>query len=162
VQDVSVRKAFPDRLIVRIVERKPVAMINSDALWYVDGDGTIFKRLSAYDPKDFPIITGFGRRELASPDDVVARRNLKRTIDLLKVAEAGALGRNLSEIHFDAQEGFTLVTRDSGLQLKLGTVDVRDAMRRIDAAVPKLAGIGPGGGVVDLKTEGRIFIRAGE
>jgi cell division protein FtsQ len=162
VKDVSVRKAFPDTLVVRIVERKPVAMVNSDALWYVDADGVIFKRLSAYDPKNFPIITGFDRRELASAEDVVVRRNLARTIDLLKVAESGALGRNISEIHFDAQEGFTLVTRDNGLQLKLGTIDLKDATRRIDAAIPKLAGIGPGSGVVDLKTEGRIFIRSGE
>ncbi len=162
VKDVSVRKTFPDTLVVRITERKAVAMINSDALWYVDAGGTIFKRLSAYDPKDFPIITGFDRRELASAEDVVVRQNLKRTIDLLKVAETGALGRNISEIHFDAQEGFTLVTRDNGLQLKLGTVDLKDAVRRIDAAIPKLAGLGPGSGVVDLKTEGRIFIRSGE
>lgn len=162
VKDVSVRKTFPDTLVVRIVERKPVAMINSDALWYVDAGGTIFKRLSAYDPKNFPIITGFDRRELASSEDVVVRRNLMRTIDLLTVAEAGALGRNISEVHFDAQEGFTLVTRDNGLQLKLGTVDIKDAIRRIDAAVPKLAGLGPGSGVIDLKTDGRIFIRSGE
>ncbi len=162
VKDVSVRKAFPDTLVVRIAERKAVAMINSDALWYVDAGGTIFKRLSAYDPKNFPIITGFERRELASIEDVVVRQNLKRTIELLKVAESGPLGRNISEIHFDAQEGFTLVTRDNGLQLKLGTVDLKDALRRIDAAIPKLAGLGPGSGVVDLKTEGRIFIRSGE
>ncbi|HEY3488503.1 MAG TPA: FtsQ-type POTRA domain-containing protein [Candidatus Deferrimicrobiaceae bacterium] len=162
VQDVSVRKAFPDTLIVRITERRAVAMINSDTLWYVDAGGTIFKRLSAYDPKNFPIITGFDRRELASTEDVVTRQNLKRTIDLLKVAESGPLGRNISEIHFDAQEGFTLVTRDNGLQLKLGTVDLKDAVRRIDSAIPKLAGIGPGSGVVDLKTDGRIFIRPGE
>jgi cell division septal protein FtsQ len=162
VKDVSVRKAFPDTLVVRISERTAVAMINSDALWYVDAGGTIFKRLSAYDPKNFPIITGFDRRELASAEDVVVRQNLKRTIELLKVAEAGALGRNISEIHFDAQEGYTLVTRDNGLQLKLGTVDLKDAARRIEAAVPKLAGVAPGSGVVDLKTDGRIFIRSGE
>lgn len=162
VQDVSVRKSFPDTLVVRIVERKAVAMINLDALWYVDSNGSIFKRLSAYDPKNFPILTGFSRQELASGEDVVTRRNLRRTIELLQVAESGSLGRNISEIHFDAQEGFTLVTRDQGLQLKLGTVDTKDAIRRIDAAMPKIAGLGSGGGVVDLKTEGRIFIRAGE
>jgi cell division protein FtsQ len=42
VKDVSVRKTFPDTLVVRIVERKAVAMINSDALWYVDAGGNIF------------------------------------------------------------------------------------------------------------------------
>jgi len=39
VRSVSVRKAFPDRLVVRIEERRPVAMVNLDALYYVDAEG---------------------------------------------------------------------------------------------------------------------------
>src|SRR3990170_3422458 len=48
VREVAVRKAFPDKLIVDIEEREPVAMINLDALYYVDEQGSIFKRLTAY------------------------------------------------------------------------------------------------------------------
>ena len=64
VREVSVRKAFPDKLVVRVGERKPVAMINLDSLYYVDERGEIFKRLTAYDPKGFPIVTGFSREDL--------------------------------------------------------------------------------------------------
>jgi cell division protein FtsQ len=161
VREVVVRKAFPDKLVLYIGEREPVAMINLDALYYVDGDGTIFKRLTAYDAKDKPILTGFSRDDLAAKDPVTVR-NLKKTIDLLRYAESGSLNRNISEVHFDAQDGYTLVTRDFGLQLKIGLMDFSEAMRRVEEAMPKLASLGKTKGVVDLKTAGRIFVRSGE
>ena len=161
VRKVVVRKAFPDKLVVRIEEREPVAMVNLDALYYVDEQGSIFKRLTAYDAKNLPILTGFSRDDLASGDPVTIR-NLKRTIDLLRHAEATTLNRNISEVHFDAQDGYTLVTRDFGLQLKIGTMDFGEAMRRVEEAIPKLASLGREKKVVDLKTAGRIFVRPGE
>lgn len=161
VREVAVRKAFPDKLVVRIDEREPVAMINLDALYYVDEQGSIFKRLTAYDAKNFPILTGFSRDDLTAKDPVTIR-NLKRTIDLLRHAEAGSLSRNISEVHYDAQDGYTLVTRDHGLQLKIGTMEFPEAMRRVEEAMPKLASLGKENGVVDLKTAGRIFVRSEE
>lgn len=161
VREASVRKSFPDKLVVQIGEREPVAMINLDALYYVDERGTVFKRLTAYDPKDFPILTGFARGDLAA-NDPVAVRNLRNTIVLLRHAEAGSLSRNISEIHFDPAEGYTLVTRDAGLRLKIGTMEFGEAMQRVEEAMPKLASLGRAKGVVDLKTAGRIFVRPGE
>ena len=161
VRSVSVRKAFPDRLVVRIEERKPAAMINLDTLYYVDEEGTIFKRLTAYDPKNFPIVTGFSRTELTARD-AVTLQNLKKTLELLRSTESGVLRQNVSEVHFDAQEGYTLVTRDTGLQLKIGMMDFREAMKRVEEAMPKLSSVGQARGIVDLKTAGRIFVRPGE
>ena len=161
VREVAVRKAFPDKLVVRIEEREPVAMINLDALYYVDEQGGIFKRLTAYDAKNFPILTGFSRDDLMAKDPVTIR-NLKRTIDLLRHTETGSLSRNISEVHYDAQDGYTLVTRDHGLQFKIGTMAFSEAMQRVEEAMPKLASLGKEKGIVDLKTAGRIFVRSEE
>lgn len=161
VRSVSVRKSFPDRLVVRIQERTPVAMVNLDALHYLDEEGRPFKRLTAYDPKNLAIVTGFSRGDLLRKDPVTIR-DLRKTLDLLRGVEAGALRRNVSEIHFDAQDGYTVVTRDSGLQLKVGTMDVKEAIRRIEAAMPRISGMSRSSGIADLKTEGRVFMRPGE
>ncbi|MBW6503752.1 FtsQ-type POTRA domain-containing protein [bacterium] len=161
VRSVSVRKSFPDRLIVRIQERTPVAMVNLDALHYLDEEGRPFKRLTAYDPKNLAIVTGFSRGELLRKDPVTAR-NLRKTLELLQGVEAGPLRQNVSEVHFDAQDGYTVVTRDAGLQLKVGTMDVKEAIRRIEAAMPRISGMARSSGIADLKTEGRVFMRPGE
>lgn len=161
VRSVSVRKAFPDRLVVRVEERRPVAMVNLDALHYLDEEGRPFRRLTAYDPKNLAIVTGFSRQELLRKDPVTVW-DLRKTLDLLRGVEAGALRQNVSEVHFDAQEGYTVVTRDAGLQLKVGMLDVKEAIRRIEAAMPRISGMARTSGIVDLKTEGRIFVRSGE
>ncbi|HEY6097649.1 MAG TPA: FtsQ-type POTRA domain-containing protein [Candidatus Deferrimicrobium sp.] len=161
VRSVSVRKSFPDRLVVRIQERTPVAMVNLDVLHYLDEEGRPFKRLTAYDPKNLAIVTGFSREELRRKDPVTVR-DLRKTLDLLRGVEAGALRQNVSEIHFDAQDGYTVVTRDAGLQLKVGTMDVKEAIRRIEAAMPRISGMTRSSGIADLKTEGRVFMRPGE
>lgn len=161
VHTVSVRKAFPDRLVVRIEERVPAAMINLDSLWYVDARGEIFKRLSVYDSKEYPIITGFSAADL-SARDAVATANLRKTLELLALAEGGPLRKNVSEAHFDAQDGYTIVTRDTGLRLKIGTMNFREAMMRIEEALPQLSRLGQVQGTVDLKHAGRIFVRPGD
>jgi cell division protein FtsQ len=159
VRAVSVRKVLPDRFVVRIDERRPVAMVNLDALYYVDAEGSPFKRLTAYDPKDYPILTGFSRGDLLARD-AVTLRNFRKTLDLVRLAgESAALRQNLSEVHFDAQDGYTLVIRDSGLQLKVGLTDFPEAMRRIEEALPRLSGLGASAGIVNLKTRDRIFVR---
>ena len=161
VREVAIRKAFPDKLIVRVGERRPVAMVNLDSLHYVDERGTIFKRLTAYDPKGYPIVTGFALEDLNAKDPV-SMQNLRRTIELLQIAQSGALRENISEAHYDAQDGYTITTRDSCLQLKIGTTEFREAMRRIEVALPKLASLGRDRGIVDLKTKDRIYVRPGE
>jgi cell division protein FtsQ len=161
VRSVSVRKSFPDRLVVRIQERTPVAMVNLDVLHYLDEEGRPFKRLTAYDPKNLAIVTGFSRGDLLRKDPVTVR-DLRKTLDLLRSVEAGSLRQNVSEIHFDAQDGYTVVTRDAGLQLKVGTIDVKEAIRRIEAAMPRISGTTRSSGIADLKTEGRVFMRSGE
>jgi len=161
VRSVSVRKSFPDRLVVRIQERTPVAMVNLDVLHYLDEEGRPFKRLTAYDPKNLAIVTGFSREELLRKDPVTVR-DLRKTLDLLRGVEAGALRQNVSEIHFDSQDGYTVVTRDAGMQLKVGTMDVKEAIRRIEAAMPRISGMTRSSGIADLKTEGRVFMRPGE
>ncbi len=158
VREVSVRKVFPDRLVVNVVERKAVAMVNLDALCYVDEDGTVFKRLTAYDPKTLPVLTGFRAQDLKARD-AVALQGFRKGLELLRTAEAGVLKRNVSEVHFDVLEGYTIVTRDAGIQFKLGNIAFPEAMRRIEEVLPTLANLSRV--AVDLKTKGRVFVKTG-
>ncbi len=149
VREVAVRKVFPDRLVVDVVERKAVAMVNLDALCYVDEDGTVFKRLTAYDPKNLPVLTGFKAADLKARD-AVALQGFRKGLELLRMAEAGVLKRNVSEVHFDVLEGYTIVTRDAGVQFKLGNIEFREALRRVEEALPSVANLSQV--AVDLKT----------
>jgi cell division protein FtsQ len=160
VRSVSIRKAWPDTLVVKVDERVPVAMVNFDALYYVDGEGKVFKRLAPCDSKSYPILTGFSRAELAGRDPV-AEENLGKTLSFLRRLEEGTLRRNISELHFEPQEGYTVVTRDSGLQLKVGLIEPAEAFKRIELAMRKIPN-GTGAAVADLTSSGKIFLSSGE
>jgi hypothetical protein len=61
-QDVKVDKRFPDRLIITIIPRKPVAMIgtrvnNAMSFLFVDASGKVFEKGSSPTLPSLPIIT---------------------------------------------------------------------------------------------------------
>jgi hypothetical protein len=72
VKGVVLSKQFPDRLIVQIIERKPVALVQSGSLegqnriFYLEEDGSLFDEKHIRYTRDLPILTGF------SPQDPVA------------------------------------------------------------------------------------------
>ncbi|MEW6427088.1 MAG: FtsQ-type POTRA domain-containing protein [Thermodesulfobacteriota bacterium] len=59
VQTATVDKRWPDGLVIRVQERKPIALVNLDGdLYYLDRGGEAFFRPEAGDDFDFPVISG--------------------------------------------------------------------------------------------------------
>jgi cell division protein FtsQ len=75
VRDARVAKAYPDRILVEIVERQPFAIWqNGQALFLVERDGT---EIAPYDPRhvDLPLVVGKGaNRHAAEAIAAVARQ----------------------------------------------------------------------------------------
>jgi cell division protein FtsQ len=119
VARAEVRRALPDRLVVEVVERKPLALLALGPLYLVDEDGAIFKRLEASDPEGLPIVTGLSRELLSRPDP-----RLTAAVQAVKVLrEAGAFSRfSISEVHLGEEFEVTLVLAPDGARASLGRV----------------------------------------
>jgi len=132
IESASISKKLPDRLEIVVRERVPVAMINLDTLYLIDGSGVIFKKISKDDRFDLPVITGIASiphvaqgedqgEEIQAEDEASsARKNLARALDIIALASKGTrtLGINdISEIHIDDQD-MILYTADKGLPLR--------------------------------------------
>lgn len=59
VDHVSVRREFPHTLSIHVDEFEPVAILEAGADYYINQEGTIFKRLESDDSRAFPKISGF-------------------------------------------------------------------------------------------------------
>jgi cell division septal protein FtsQ len=61
VKGVVIGKQFPNTLSLKVVERKPVALLSESKgrVFYLEEDGTAFEDQSMVYPKDLPILTGF-------------------------------------------------------------------------------------------------------
>lgn len=140
VAEVDAVRRWPDTIVIRLKEHRPVLLLQQDGLYYVDAEGEVFKRARG-SCLDYPVLTGLGEGEIAR-NPAIARRVLRESLDLLSEVEAsGEVSQaDLSEIHFDAQDGFTLVLR-SGAELALGFSDARERLGRL--ALMRARGLDP-------------------
>ncbi|MFN2369054.1 MAG: cell division protein FtsQ/DivIB, partial [Desulfurivibrionaceae bacterium] len=59
VEWAEVARKWPDRLLISIRERKPVAIVNlDDGLYYIDKSGELFAALTGEADLDYPVISG--------------------------------------------------------------------------------------------------------
>ncbi len=130
VAEASLRRVFPDSVVLQVRERVATALLLLDGLYLVDEKGEVFRRASAPD-LDLPVLTGVAP-DLALREPVVARRVVQEALSwLADAASQGVDAAKISELRFDVQSGYTLVLRNGG-ELMLGFQD-RSSLSRLGA-----------------------------
>lgn len=150
IEEVALAKAYPGRLIVSVQEQEPVALIKLDGLYLVNRHGLLFKKVTANDPRNLPVITG-----LSPP----AKHRLLPLLALITrfQGEASLQKLGLSEIHWE-EKGVSLFTLKPVIRVLLGK-DQWD--RRLEKLVQILPEVGEGKAPlsIDLTYEKRIFVK---
>jgi cell division protein FtsQ len=160
VFSARVQRLFPRSVVIQVEERSPMAVINLDYLYYVDGRGEIFKVLEAQDSLDYPVLTGLEREDLlARPEE--SRRQLQGMmglIDELAGRRIFALSE-VSEIHLDQGGEIVLYTCNGGIPVHMGTGDYRGKLDRLERIFndlkPRLRGLK----YIDLNVMDRIIVK---
>lgn len=160
VKQARVQRIFPRQVVIKIVERQPVAIVNLGYLYYLDGQGEIFKVLDASDKLDFPMITGF-EYEKAQEHNAEYALRLTQIVNLLSNLK-GRKSFNLkqvSEIHQESDGGLSLFTLEGSVKIKLGQIGYKskiDRLERIYAELqPKLNILD----YIDLNVEDKVIVR---
>jgi cell division protein FtsQ len=132
VEQVSLRKVFPDRLVIEIEERRPVAILQLDELYYLDSKGVIFSPLGERDGYNFPLITGLTKSAIEK-DPQGAKDLLRKALELMKVIEqeGAPLLDRISEIHMDRHLGIHFFTQAEGIKVRMGWDQFGEKMRRL-------------------------------
>jgi len=156
----EVERAFPDEIIIRVVEREPRAIADLGYLYYVDAAGEIFKQLDGSDRLDFPVISGISRENMVDhPEDVQLR--LRRALRLLQILRNRPHFNleDVSEIHIDPQEGLTLFTLVGGVPIRIGTEGYESKLRRLERVYedlePRLSALK----YIDLNVVDRVIVK---
>ena len=127
------QRSFPNQVVIRVVEREARAIIDLGFLYYVDKAGEVFKMLDAGDQLDYPVITGIDRQYLLdNPDQTQGCLNLALLLmDELSNRTLFNLD-DISEIHYDQQEGLILHTRIGGVPVHMGKLDFDAKLDRLE------------------------------
>ncbi len=144
VRTADVRREFPDRIVVRVREYRPVAIVAvgdpAPALYYVAANGRIFAPVGDTDGRDLPYITGLGRADLDGREGF-GPQSVRRALGLLRLAtrESTALG-TVSEINVDRTAGLTLLPIRPAVPIELGLGDYATKLERLARVLPLWVG----------------------
>jgi len=160
VENVRIRRSFPDTLSIAVTEREPLAVVNMSYFYYLDNKGTVFKVLNQGDKLDYPVVTGFSEEDLNN-DPNGTKEALKTTCELMKILrEKGAfILADVSEIHYDKGYGFTLFTTSGSLPVKIGSGDFDAKIARFARIYRELMAQQPTLRYIDLDYNDKIIIK---
>lgn len=160
IAKAHVQRAFPDQVVIRVVERQARAIIDLDYLYYVDHAGEVFKMLESGDQLDFPVITGITRQYLLDNPDQ-SQDFLELAMRLMNELENRELFNleDVSEINYDQQEGLILHTRIGGVPVHVGTQDFDAKLNRLETVYtdlePRLLALK----YIDLNVTDRVIVK---
>jgi cell division protein FtsQ len=160
IAKAEVERAFPDVVIIRVVEREPQAIADLGYLYYVDAGGEVFKQLDNSDRLDFPVITGINRDDMLNhPDEV--HDQLHKALSLLQVLRNRQRFNldDVSEIHVDPHQGLTLFTLGGGVPILIGRDDYEYKLQRLERVYedlePRLSALK----YIDLNVVDRVIVK---
>ena len=152
VEDVSVSRIWPDRLLVRIRERKPVAFVLfRSGVLLIDADGVLLDP-PALAHLAFPVLSGL--REDQAEDQ---RRERVRV--LLRLQEdLGYMAKDVSEVNAADPENIRIVAQveNRAVELMMGDGNFARRYQNFLAHYPEIGKRSPHVKTFDLRLDGQI------
>jgi cell division protein FtsQ len=161
IQHATVVKQLPDRVLIKVREREPVAVVEIQGdLYYLDREGTVLDRVRPGEPLDFPMMTGLGK-DVRDAHRWKGGRDVQQALSLLGALEGFPALGSVSEIHLDRSEGLSFVLEGFPSPVVVGWSDFSAKMRRFGGVFPSLASHSRSIERVDLRFSGQVVIRRG-
>jgi cell division protein FtsQ len=132
IEQVKVRKVFPNKILIQIEERKPMAIIQLEELYYIDTKGEIFSPVGERDGYNYPYLTGLTRQVLEK-DPAEAKRLITKALELLRIVDQEKVPplEEISEIHMEKVFGIQCFTKVEGVEVKMGWEDFGEKLKRL-------------------------------
>jgi cell division protein FtsQ len=163
VKTATLRRVLPDRLIIQIVERVPIAFARMDhSTSMVDEEGMLLEiKPQQFSGFDFPVVLGLE----SGLESEVLSRNQKRIAlykQLMKTLEANgaSLSREVSEVHLQDADSVSVVLNEDTVLVHLGNDHFQDRFRRYLAMSREIRQKYPQVDSVDLRFENQVVINA--
>ena len=161
VERVAISRAFPRRIVIAIVERKPVVLVRAGRMLEVDRAGVILGPLASGVASDVPLVDGVRVKD-ARPGKTIDDPRLARAIrqlDALQLPEV-ALARPVSEIDVTDDRTTVVTLAPDGVDVLLPAEP--PAVRPLSALRVVLADLqtrGQSATRIDLRGEEVIAVR---
>lgn len=136
-----VKLNLPDRIVVEVTEREPVAVIFADEFFLMDEEGRLFVKTAVEAYPRLPLITGFSGMGLKQGDYLPAEPlGAFRKLMAALAASQGWLPLNqISECRWHNEEGFILYTTLKAIPIEFGWEDYDQKLARLQKILGQLS-----------------------
>ena len=140
IASAHVERRLPGNFVVKLRERRAVAVLSLGALYLVAEDGAVFKRVAVGDPVDLPVVTGV-ERERFTADRAWRTSLLLEVVALLHAYREAGLQRStpVGEVHVEPDGGLSLYVGGDALHARLGRAPFREKLSRLRRVLDRLA-----------------------
>ncbi len=161
VKEIHVYRRFPDGLDVRVVEREPIARVETGGrTWLVSGDGRLLEKVSKESFMSLPLVVGSGEFEARTGDRIpqtmvgaLSVATLLETEDMISRLPA------LDRISVGSG-GAVVVHLDGGTELRLGEpTDIKQKMMDAAVIIEKYLRVGKSLEYVDASAGDRLYAK---
>jgi cell division protein FtsQ len=132
IEQVKMRKVFPNKIWIQIEERKPIAILQLEELYYIDTKGVIFSPVGDRDKYNYPFLTGLTRQALEK-DPVEAKHLIMKALEFLRIVNKEKVfsPEEISEIHMEKVFGIQYFTKTEGVEVRMGWEHFGEKLRRL-------------------------------
>jgi len=117
ISDISLQFELPDRIIINIKERQPIAIVKTDdTSFYIDEEGFVVSNVDTLNNWNFPVIRGLDRDIFLGKKLIV--NNLDTLIQSLKSCDP-VIVENFPEVEVDEKGDIILYSRNN-IKFNLG------------------------------------------
>jgi cell division protein FtsQ len=153
VVDVGVRKEFPHRLLVRVTETEPAALLQKRGkMFLIDGNGKVLERLKGKGNPFLPIIIG---------DEFSNNKTFGEALLLAGVVRELGLSKEKKRVEITGLSGGpeNLAIRVEGMAIKLGEGGYREKLSRLFELSGEIRKRNINVEYVDLRFANRVVVK---
>ena len=130
IEQASIRRVWPDSLVVDVKERRPLALIKLEdqpELRYVDQNGMVFAAVEPGQDLDFPVITGISQADGPQIFSLADKGAAEAAQFLRLVAQGNPLLplQALSEIHVSRDKGIIAYLAERPFPIYIGYGNIK-------------------------------------
>ena len=119
---MTVKRRLPDRIVIDIVERKPVgAVVTTNGYIQVSADGRLLSISPTIGKYNLPVISGVQLSEIPAPGNIIQNDNLTKALQIISESDQELLN-NLAELNV-GQADQVMACTNEGIEIRLGDVD---------------------------------------
>lgn len=160
IEQVRVSKIFPSTMVIRVEERKPIAILQLEDLYYIDAKGWVFSSVGEKDRYDYPFLTGLTRQSLER-DPEEAKHLIAKALELLGTIEKEKTPPldQISEIHMERTFGIDCFTQAEGVEVRMGWEQFGEKVKRLPLIWTDLKNRGVSAASIDCRDMKRMVVK---